>query len=124
MKFYFHPDRVHGQPQLTESSSLVFQHANAATSSQTSVGGGSLSGGAPSGAHVPAHQHTTHHHVGAPILHSGTKFRHGLLQLMIHTIDPLHDGRLASRITPRGLRRRPWWSPWSPPGAAGPVPPD
>ncbi|XP_066958690.1 sodium/potassium/calcium exchanger Nckx30C-like isoform X9 [Macrobrachium rosenbergii] len=28
----------------------------------------------------------------APVLHSGTKFRHGLLQLMIHTIDPLHDG--------------------------------
>ncbi|XP_050688120.1 sodium/potassium/calcium exchanger Nckx30C-like isoform X3 [Eriocheir sinensis] len=28
----------------------------------------------------------------AAVLHSGTKFRHGLLQLMIHTIDPLHDG--------------------------------
>ena len=26
------------------------------------------------------------------MLHSGTHFRHGLLQLMIHTIDPLHDG--------------------------------
>lgn len=24
--------------------------------------------------------------------HTGAKFRHGLLQLMIHTIDPLHDG--------------------------------
>lgn len=24
---------------------------------------------------------------------TGAKFRHGLLQLMIHTIDPLHDGR-------------------------------
>lgn len=23
---------------------------------------------------------------------TGAKFRHGLLQLMIHTIDPLHDG--------------------------------
>ncbi|CAM1296995.1 SLC24A2 (predicted) [Pycnogonum litorale] len=29
-----------------------------------------------------------------PILHSGSKFRHGLLQLMIHTIDPLHDGKV------------------------------
>ncbi|GIX96032.1 hypothetical protein CDAR_6931 [Caerostris darwini] len=28
-----------------------------------------------------------------PILHAGSKFRHGLLQLMIHSIDPLHDGR-------------------------------
>ena len=27
-----------------------------------------------------------------PLLHSGTKFRHGLLQLMIQSIDPLHDG--------------------------------
>ena len=30
---------------------------------------------------------------GIPVLHSGSHFRHGLLQLMIHTIDPLHDGR-------------------------------
>ena len=30
---------------------------------------------------------------GMPILHSGTHFRHGLLQLMIHTIDPLHEGK-------------------------------
>lgn len=25
---------------------------------------------------------------------TGQKFRHGLLQLMIHTIDPLHDGKV------------------------------
>lgn len=25
---------------------------------------------------------------------TGAKFRHGLLQLMIHTIDPMHDGKL------------------------------
>ena len=31
---------------------------------------------------------------GIPVLHSGSHFRHGLLQLMIHTIDPLHDGNL------------------------------
>ncbi|KAL1514333.1 hypothetical protein ABEB36_003606 [Hypothenemus hampei] len=29
--------------------------------------------------------------------HTGAKFRHGLLQLMIHTIDPLHDGQYAGR---------------------------
>jgi hypothetical protein len=28
-----------------------------------------------------------------PILHAGTHFRHGLLQLMIHTIDPLNEGK-------------------------------
>lgn len=29
---------------------------------------------------------------------SHAKFRHGLLQLMIHTIDPLHDGQLPAGI--------------------------
>ncbi|KAJ8304203.1 hypothetical protein KUTeg_017786 [Tegillarca granosa] len=30
-----------------------------------------------------------------PILHSGgNRYRHGVLQLMIHTIDPLHEGRV------------------------------
>lgn len=29
---------------------------------------------------------------------TGAKFRHGLLQLMIHTIDPLHDGMCISII--------------------------
>ncbi|XP_076305086.1 sodium/potassium/calcium exchanger Nckx30C-like [Tachypleus tridentatus] len=32
--------------------------------------------------------------VSRPILHAGSKFRQGLLQLMIHSIDPLHDGKL------------------------------
>ncbi|CAB3369652.1 Hypothetical predicted protein [Cloeon dipterum] len=93
--------RVRSTDQLMPSHQSAAQalHANAATSSQTSVGGGSLSGGAPSGTHMTTHQHTTHHHVGAPILHSGTKFRHGLLQLMIHTIDPLHDGKVDEKAT-------------------------
>lgn len=30
------------------------------------------------------------HHDSATV--TGAKFRHGLLQLMIHTIDPMHDG--------------------------------
>ena len=33
-------------------------------------------------------------HTSIPVLHAGSHFRHGLLQLMIHTIDPLHDGKL------------------------------
>lgn len=36
-------------------------------------------------------------HTGIPVLHAGSHFRHGLLQLMIHTIDPLHDGKLFSK---------------------------
>ncbi|XP_047740749.1 sodium/potassium/calcium exchanger Nckx30C [Hyalella azteca] len=35
----------------------------------------------------------------APVIHSGSKFRHGLLQLMIHTIDPLHDGKVDEKAT-------------------------
>lgn len=37
---------------------------------------------------------------------TGAKFRHGLLQLMIHTIDPLHDGislRLHSNMNKQKL---------------------
>lgn len=30
---------------------------------------------------------------------TGAKFRHGLLQLMIHTIDPLHDGKFVEFVT-------------------------
>jgi hypothetical protein len=30
---------------------------------------------------------------------TGAKFRHGLLQLMIHTIDPLHDGKVHITLT-------------------------
>jgi hypothetical protein len=33
-----------------------------------------------------------------PVLHSGSHFRHGLLQLMIHTIDPLNDGKKRSGL--------------------------
>lgn len=29
---------------------------------------------------------------------TGAKFRHGLLQLMIHTIDPLHDGKAHTQL--------------------------
>uniref|UniRef100_A0A182QT49 Sodium/calcium exchanger membrane region domain-containing protein n=1 Tax=Anopheles farauti TaxID=69004 RepID=A0A182QT49_9DIPT len=39
---------------------------------------------------VPIHQNPTA---------TGAKFRHGLLQLMIHTIDPLHDGKVDEKAT-------------------------
>ena len=38
-------------------------------------------------------------HTGIPVLHAGSHFRHGLLQLMIHTIDPMHDGKLLVLLT-------------------------
>ncbi|KAF7391843.1 hypothetical protein HZH68_011386 [Vespula germanica] len=92
----------------------VPQHPNATNSSETSVGGvsgacgssgmpgtgdagcSSSRGGSSSGAgggagttgqgceQVPSSHSTRESHA---------KFRHGLLQLMIHTIDPLHDGQ-------------------------------
>ena len=37
-------------------------------------------------------------HTSIPVLHAGSHFRHGLLQLMIHTIDPLHDGKFGKMI--------------------------
>lgn len=52
------------------------------TASETRSGPPGSSGG-PSGGHSSA---------------TGAKFRHGLLQLMIHTIDPLHDGELTSTL--------------------------
>ncbi|ETN67639.1 solute carrier family 24 (sodium/potassium/calcium exchanger), member 2 [Anopheles darlingi] len=68
---------------------------NAANSSETSMAtqpGGSVTSRAASesrsgppgssSGNVPIHQNPTA---------TGAKFRHGLLQLMIHTIDPLHD---------------------------------
>ncbi|XP_062546122.1 sodium/potassium/calcium exchanger Nckx30C isoform X2 [Armigeres subalbatus] len=76
---------------------------NAANSSETSMAtqpGGSVTSraasesrsgppGSSSGS-VPIHQNPTA---------TGAKFRHGLLQLMIHTIDPLHDGKVDEKAT-------------------------
>ncbi|EDS36456.1 potassium-dependent sodium-calcium exchanger [Culex quinquefasciatus] len=76
---------------------------NAANSSETSMAtqpGGSVTSraasesrsgppGSSSGS-VPIHQNQTA---------TGAKFRHGLLQLMIHTIDPLHDGKVDEKAT-------------------------
>ncbi|CAG0890810.1 unnamed protein product [Cyprideis torosa] len=32
------------------------------------------------------------------IIHSGSKFRQGLVQLMIHSIDPMHEGKLDDKV--------------------------
>ena len=50
-------------------------------------------------------------HTGIPVLHAGSHFRHGLLQLMIHTIDPMHDGKQSADFQKkqgRGQRLEGW----------------
>ncbi|XP_071451570.1 sodium/potassium/calcium exchanger Nckx30C-like [Hetaerina americana] len=99
-----------------------FLHGTAGTtSSQTSVGGGSGTGGsvvtaagagAGAGGHAPARPvassscSSSSAAVGnaggagsSSSAHHSGKFRHGLLQLMIHTIDPLHDGKVDEKAT-------------------------
>ncbi|EAT43832.1 AAEL004753-PA [Aedes aegypti] len=92
------------QEQYNRSpSAQLFPCGNAANSSETSMAtqpGGSVTSraasesrsgppGSSSGS-VPIHQNPTA---------TGAKFRHGLLQLMIHTIDPLHDGKVDEKAT-------------------------
>ncbi|XP_021915865.1 sodium/potassium/calcium exchanger Nckx30C isoform X1 [Zootermopsis nevadensis] len=87
--------RVRSTDQLMpshQSAAQTLHASNAATSSQTSVGGGSGAGGS-------AGSGVTSRPAPGPVTHSGTKFRHGLLQLMIHTIDPMHDGKVDEKAT-------------------------
>ncbi|XP_050352622.1 sodium/potassium/calcium exchanger Nckx30C isoform X3 [Nymphalis io] len=66
--------------RVRSTDQLMPTHGNATTSSETSVGTNTATVTAnpgPSKAPPP-----------------NAKFRHGLLQLMIHTIDPMHDGEL------------------------------
>ncbi|XP_066584481.1 sodium/potassium/calcium exchanger Nckx30C isoform X2 [Prorops nasuta] len=105
--------RVRSTDQLMPSHQSAAQalHPNATNSSETSVGGASGAcgnsgipvsaeagcsssrGGSSSGVGQSCEQGSH----GGPSSHSSreshAKFRHGLLQLMIHTIDPLHDGQ-------------------------------
>ena len=39
--------------------------------------------------------------MSTPILHGGSKFRQGVLQLMIHSIDPLHEETINKTISTR-----------------------
>nr|XP_015837710.1 PREDICTED: sodium/potassium/calcium exchanger Nckx30C isoform X5 [Tribolium castaneum] len=91
--------RVRSTDQLMPTSTSVSvildssKHGTVATSSETSVGtqpGGSVTSRTAS--ETPQVPSSTSHH------HTGAKFRHGLLQLMIHTIDPLHDGQYAGKV--------------------------
>ncbi|XP_018348045.1 PREDICTED: sodium/potassium/calcium exchanger Nckx30C isoform X1 [Trachymyrmex septentrionalis] len=110
--------RVRSTDQLMpshQSAAQALQHPNAINNSETSVGGtsgacgsipapgeagcssrvGSSSGVGGSGGGTGSGQGCEQAH-GGPSSHSReshAKFRHGLLQLMIHTIDPLHDGQ-------------------------------
>ncbi|XP_045777711.1 sodium/potassium/calcium exchanger Nckx30C isoform X3 [Maniola jurtina] len=66
--------------RVRSTDQLMPTHGNATTSSETSVGTNTATVTAtPGSSKAPP---------------PAAKFRHGLLQLMIHTIDPMHDGEL------------------------------
>ncbi|KAK2583825.1 hypothetical protein KPH14_009723 [Odynerus spinipes] len=96
------------------------QHPNATNSSETSVGGVSgacgssgMAGGGEAGCSSSRGGSSSGAGGGAGASGQGcdqvssshstreshAKFRHGLLQLMIHTIDPLHDGKVDEKAT-------------------------
>ncbi|XP_043256938.1 sodium/potassium/calcium exchanger Nckx30C isoform X3 [Colletes gigas] len=99
--------------RVRSTDQLMPSHPNATNSSETSVGGVSGAcgssgipaggeagcssrGGSSSGGGGAAGQGCEQGAHGGPPSHSReshAKFRHGLLQLMMHTIDPLHDGQ-------------------------------
>ncbi|XP_045502287.1 sodium/potassium/calcium exchanger Nckx30C isoform X2 [Colias croceus] len=77
--------RVRSTDQLMPTHQTAAQtlHGNATTSSETSVGTNTATvAAAPGSSKAPT-----------------AKFRHGLLQLMIHTIDPMHDGKVDEKAT-------------------------
>ncbi|XP_026279156.2 sodium/potassium/calcium exchanger Nckx30C isoform X3 [Frankliniella occidentalis] len=80
--------------RVRSTDQLMPSHANPTTSSTTSVGGGS-GAGCSAGSSGASGARGASSYSGPP----GTKFRHGLLQLMIHTIDPLHDGKVDEKAT-------------------------
>ncbi|XP_043510302.1 sodium/potassium/calcium exchanger Nckx30C isoform X5 [Frieseomelitta varia] len=105
--------------RVRSTDQLMPSHPNATNSSETSVGGVSGAcgssgipaggeagcssrGGSSSGAGGTAGQGCEQGAHGGSSSHSReshAKFRHGLLQLMIHTIDPLHDGKVDEKAT-------------------------
>lgn len=76
--------------RVTSTDHLVPSHHSAAAA-LAGVTGGAMAGTTMNDGHRPS--------TGIPVLHSGSHFRHGLLQLMIHTIDPLHDGKVDEKAT-------------------------
>ncbi|EZA55501.1 Sodium/potassium/calcium exchanger Nckx30C [Ooceraea biroi] len=107
--------------RVRSTDQLMPSHPNATNSSETSVGGvsgacgssgipapgeagcssrgGSSSGAGGGGGGGVAGQGCERVHGGPSHHQSHAKFRHGLLQLMIHTIDPLHDGKVDEKAT-------------------------
>ncbi|XP_052851810.1 sodium/potassium/calcium exchanger Nckx30C [Drosophila gunungcola] len=92
------------------STDQLMPAGNAANSSETSMAtqpGGSVTSRAASetrsGPHGSGHAGATGNSSGgggtSGSTQTGAKFRHGLLQLMIHTIDPLHDGKVDEKAT-------------------------
>ncbi|XP_037041812.1 sodium/potassium/calcium exchanger Nckx30C isoform X2 [Bradysia coprophila] len=81
------------------STDQLMPAGNAANSSETSMAtqpGGSVTSRAASESRS-AHPGSSSGHSSSAA--TGAKFRHGLLQLMIHTIDPLHDGKVDEKAT-------------------------
>jgi len=76
--------------RVTSTDHLVPSHHSAAAA-LAGAAGGAMAGTMANDGHRPS--------TGIPVLHSGSHFRHGLLQLMIHTIDPLHDGKVDEKAT-------------------------
>ncbi|OWR55375.1 hypothetical protein KGM_204573 [Danaus plexippus plexippus] len=71
--------------RVRSTDQLMPTHGNATTSSETSVGTNTATVTATPGPSKPPPP--------------AAKFRHGLLQLMIHTIDPMHDGKVDEKAT-------------------------
>ncbi|XP_063699859.1 sodium/potassium/calcium exchanger Nckx30C isoform X2 [Culicoides brevitarsis] len=82
------------------STDQLMPTANAANSSETSMAttqpGGSMTSRTASETRSGPPGTSSQ---GAGSSATGAKFRHGLLQLMIHTIDPLHDGKVDEKAT-------------------------
>ncbi|XP_065356475.1 sodium/potassium/calcium exchanger Nckx30C [Calliphora vicina] len=91
------------------STDQLMPAGNAANSSETSMAtqpGGSVTSRAasesrsgPPGSSSGAGTTGNSSGGNASSTQTGAKFRHGLLQLMIHTIDPLHDGKVDEKAT-------------------------
>jgi len=84
--------KMFSKNRVTSTDHLVPSHHSAAAA-LAGVTGGAMAASTMvnEGGHRPS--------TGIPVLHSGSHFRHGLLQLMIHTIDPLHDGKVDEKAT-------------------------
>ncbi|KAG5675144.1 hypothetical protein PVAND_005072 [Polypedilum vanderplanki] len=87
--------------RVRSTDQLMPAQGNAANSSETSMAtqaGGSVTSRAASESRSGPGSSSAPGNSTAQTA-TGAKFRHGLLQLMIHTIDPLHDGKVDEKAT-------------------------